>query len=216
MLLFLLPNSAWATASCGGEPGWASREITGTVNQRETFRHETGTQTFVLVPFDYGWRIGMLDRNGLNVLMFSAPQRPVETNPLNLAGWHFRNRENTGPNLGDVNAPQNERRFTFGKLAVDPLLNPDLVAPAAAGEGFGGLGVLTITDFTLTPPAPGHRAGFTSLSFTVCLVWQGGGDRLDPIVDADPGVAFEKIVATMRGCGLDTTVFKLSESPRVF
>ncbi len=211
VLLTLLPVSAAATPSCGGEPGWASSEIKDTVSHPDQGLYEAGAQTFTLFPSEFGWRIGMLDRDGLEIPMFAAPLRPVETNPLNIAGWHFRNTDNSGPNVGDVNAPQQERRFTFGTMATDPLNNPELVAPSVPVEGFGGLGVLTIRDHTLTPPEQGKRAAFTSLSFSVCLIWQGGGDRLDPIVDADPGVAFDAVVATMRGCGLDTSVFKMSD-----
>lgn len=211
VLLTLFPLSAAATPSCGGEPGWASREITDTVRHPDHAVYDAGAQAFVLNPFEFGWRIGMLDRDGLEIPMFAAPLRPVETNPLSIAGWHFRNRENTGPNVGDVNAPQRERRFTFGTMATNPVVNPGSGAPVDPREGFGGLGVLTITDYTLTPPEPGKRAAFTSLSFSVCLLWQGGGERLDPIVDADPGVAFDAVVATMRGCGVDTVKFKLSD-----
>jgi|GEM_PF-970789 len=210
ILLTLLPSSVAATPSCGGEPGWASREITDTVRHPDHAIYEAGAQAFALNPFEFGWRIGMLDRDGLEIPVFAAPLRPVETNPLSIAGWHFRNRDNTGPNVGDVNAPQRERRFTFGAMAIDSLTDPELDSPRP-GEGFTGLGVLTITNYTLTPPDPGKRAAFASLSFTVCLVWQGGGDKLDPIVDADPGVAFDTVVATMRGCGLDTAKFKLSD-----
>lgn len=210
-LLTLAPLSAAATPLCGGEPGWASVEITDTLSRSDHGLYDAGARTFALDPFEFGWRIGMLAPGGLEVPVFAAPLRPVETSPLNITGWHFRNRENTGPNMGEVNAPQHERRFAFGTLAADPEKNPGLVAPGIPGEGFGGLGVLTITDYTLTPPELGQRAAFTSLSFSVCLIWQGGGDRLDPIVSADPGVAFEAVVATMRGCGLDMSVFKLSD-----
>ena len=210
-LLNLMPFAAAATPSCGGQVGWASREITDTINHPDQGLYEAGERTFALNPFENGWRIAMLDPEGLEIPVFAPPLRPVETNPLNIAGWHFRNRENSGPNVGDVNAPQHERRFTFGTMASIPEIPPEPDATGAPLEGFGGLGVLTITDYSLTLPEPGERAGFTSLSFSVCLLWQGGGDRLDPIVDADPGVAFAAVVATMRGCGLDTSVLKLSD-----
>lgn len=211
VLLTLLSLPASATPPCGGEPGRASLEIADTVIHPDLHLYEVGARTFALYPLEFGWRIGMLNSDGLDIPMFAAPLRPVETNPLNIAGWHFRNSDNSGPNVGDVNAPQHERRFTFGTMAADPLKNPALVTPSAHAEGFGGLGVLTISDYSLTPLQAGARAAITSLSFSVCLIWQGGGERLDPIVDADPGVAFDVVVATMRGCGLDTSVFKLSD-----
>lgn len=207
--IVLMSLSGTATAAtCAGGPGWESREIAGEVRHPDPFLHEAGAQTFLLAPFEHGWRIEMLDRDGLDVPVFAAPRHPVETNPATLAGWHFRNRDNTGPNTGDVNAPQRERRFAFGTLAEDAA-NPGASPPGA--EGLGGLGVLTIGDFELTPPAAGERAGFRSLAFTVCLVWKGGGDSLAPIVDDDPSVAFDAAVATMKGCGLDTALFAVSD-----
>ena len=35
------------------------------------------------------------------------------TNTLHILGWHFRNADNTGPNDGSVNAPQEKRGFNF-------------------------------------------------------------------------------------------------------
>ena len=36
-----------------------------------------------------------------------------DDNPRYVEAWHFRNRANTDPNEGDVNAPQHEREFAF-------------------------------------------------------------------------------------------------------
>ncbi len=209
--LACLPLRVDATPSCGGKLGWVAHVVTATIEHPEPAMFEAGERFLTLVPTEFGWRIGLLDRDGHEAAMFAAPMRPVETNPLNIAGWHFRNRENTGPNTGDVNAPQHERRFAFGTMAVDPSKKPELLTPSSPVEGFGGIGVLSILDFTLTPHRPGSRAAFTSLAFSACLVWQGGGERLSPLVDSDPGVAFENVVATMRGCGLDTSTFKISD-----
>ncbi|KMK65341.1 hypothetical protein [Puniceibacterium sp. IMCC21224] len=208
ILTMLGLSPAHATQSCGGEAGWASREIAGSVTMDEAFFHEAGAQTFSLVPTDYGWQIQMLDRDGAELPVFAAPLRPVEINPLNIAGWHFRNRDNTGPNNGDVNAPQHQRRFVFGAMARDLLANP---TPRGASEGVGGLGELILGNMTLTSPEPGQRAAMTALDFTACLVWQGGGDRLDPIMSADTEVAFDAVVATMLGCGFDDVAFRLSD-----
>ena len=41
------------------------------------------------------------------------------TNHRLLEGWHFRNQANTGPNEGDVNAPQREREFDFVLTPAD-------------------------------------------------------------------------------------------------
>jgi hypothetical protein len=36
-----------------------------------------------------------------------------DDNPRYVEAWRFRNRANTDPNEGDVNAPQHEREFAF-------------------------------------------------------------------------------------------------------
>lgn len=199
-------SPALATQSCGGEVGWADASFSGHVQAGEVYRHNALSLAFVLQPTPHGWQVQMLDRHGAEMPVFAAPIRPVETNPLNIAGWHFRNLANSGPNTGDVNAPQHLRRFAFGLAAATAL---DANTPP--GLSVSGLGELQITDFTLTPPMPGERASMTSLEFSACLVWQGGGERLDPIALADPGVAFEKVVSGLIGCGLDTDIYKASD-----
>ena len=78
--------------------------------------------TFVLEPDDFGWRIGVLDRQGDDLAWITPPFHFVP-NPREVHGWHFRNRANTGPNIGDVNAPQRLREFIFDQadLAGWPL-----------------------------------------------------------------------------------------------
>lgn len=63
-IVVLLPNLAVATSSCGGELGWASREIVGTVSHSKPFKQEAGKQIFVLKPSEHGWRIGMCQSQG--------------------------------------------------------------------------------------------------------------------------------------------------------
>lgn len=213
IVLVFQSQDALASTPCDGMQGWDSREITGAVRHPDRYLHEFGTHAFVLMPFEFGWKIGMLDGDGLEIPVFAEPRHPVETNPLSVAGWHFRNSENTGPNTGDVNAPQHERRFTFGTMATD-LANAGSSSPNTASRVLGGLGILTIDDLALTPPDVGQRAGLTGLSFTVCLIWQSGGDRLAPIAEPNSEIASEAAVATMKGCGLDTSQFTISDRMR--
>lgn len=211
ILLTLSAVAATATPSCDDRAGWASDAVSGKVHHPDRGAFDVGVGIFALDPFEFGWRIRMLGRDGRDIPVFAAPRRPEETNPLNIAGWHFRNAVNTGPNTGDVNAPQRERRFAFGTIATDPAINPDLAATTRPQDGVGGLGVLTINEYILTPPRKGARATMRTLSFSVCLLWQGGADRLNPIVNPDPAAAFEDVIAAMRGCGLDTHLFKPSD-----
>lgn len=109
--------------------------------------------------------------------------------------------------MGDVNAPQHRRRFAFGSLATTPLE----ADPGMTVEGLGGFGDLVISDFSLTPLEVGTQAALLTLDFSVCMVWQGGGDRLDPIAVLDSGAAFETATSSMIGCGLDASQFQPSD-----
>ncbi len=96
-----------------------------------------------------------------------------------LEGWHFRNRDNTGPNaVGDknVNAPQTTRPFCF-------VLTPDAWTPATdwlAARQAGqpppaefafptATGVLTITDLVLGNLVMGETAWIERMAFDVTL-----------------------------------------------
>ncbi|MEM9899559.1 MAG: hypothetical protein AAF742_09305, partial [Pseudomonadota bacterium] len=201
-----LSAPAAATQPCGGEPGWAAAEIRVGVRNGERFVANAGPWSFVLEPKKHGWRIALADARSELVPVAALPARPIETNPLNIAGWHFRDEDNLGPNTGSVNAPQHVRRFRFGDFALS-----DTVPATDVADRSGGLGELVITAMELTPPQARLRAGFESLDAEVCLVWRSHNDRLPPIVDADPGVAFEAVIAEMKGCGLDTEMYRLSD-----
>jgi len=207
VMVWLWQGPAFATQSCGGEPGWASAWLDGRVQGAEPYRYDAQSFSFGLSPAAFGWRIEMQDAAGAALPVFAAPLRPLETKPTNIAGWHFRNLANTGPNTGDVNAPQRQRRFTFGTIAQAAQNG----GTTSGDEGLGGLGVLEIEEFTLTPVETGARAAMSDLRFSVCLIWRGGGEKLDPIVVADPGVAFENVIANLIGCGLDVAIYKASD-----
>ena len=95
--------------------------LQGEVQRGETIVHpfEYGGQTFVfrLVPVGHGWRIWVGDRMNRQrnyVAVVTPPYRGI--NPAVIQGWHFRNVDNSGPNkpgVGNVNAPQETRKFSF-------------------------------------------------------------------------------------------------------
>jgi hypothetical protein len=61
-----------------------------------------------------GWviHIGPASESSHNYTgVVTPPFRGINT--LQILGWHFRNADNTGPNDGSVNAPQEERAFYF-------------------------------------------------------------------------------------------------------
>jgi hypothetical protein len=128
---------------------------------------------------------------------FSGP------NPREIYGWHFRNSDNTGPNLGDVNAPQELRPFIFSPALIDtggfrPPDDGTLIEP----DPNDGRGWLRIIDFGLADLAPGERARMVYLRFEACLIWPSEFDP-PPSLPAD----FEpEDIERMRACGLDQSL----------
>ncbi len=113
----------------------------------------------------------------------TPPYRGV--NDLQLMGWHFRNAANTGPNRGDVNAPQERREFYFAASAADyramsaaldivmwPGDRSDAVVDSALAtlEGPGrGEGTLRVTRLWLGHLVAGEQAWIDSMRFEVEL-----------------------------------------------
>ena len=165
MLAALLALAAASVPDCTAAPGRAALAIAGTLARGEAFARPAGPGwVFALDPAPEGWIVRLRAPDGRDLAAITPPYHFVP-NPRELYGWHFRNRANTGPNDGDVNAPQARRDviFDLGEGA-DP---PDAARVAAAE----GRGVLLITGFTLSPPEPGTLAYFSRLSFEACLTW---------------------------------------------
>ena len=88
------------------------------VSRGRIFEHEISDNIlFWLKPFSEGWRIWIGDKSNKNHNFCAIMTPPFHgINPLNIEGWHFRNRDNTGPNdtgVKNVNAPQEDRNFYF-------------------------------------------------------------------------------------------------------
>ncbi|MCW5716872.1 MAG: hypothetical protein KIS68_03460 [Bauldia sp.] len=155
-----------AAALCGPGTG-PSVHLAGTLvaGDRLAYRFGPGL-SFELRPTPAGWEIAVTDTAGIDRSAITPPVHPAETNPRQIAGWHFRNADNTGPNQGDVNAPQTVRSFAFALDRETALAGP--VDPGAAGIGHG---VLAIQDYGLADLAAGERARMVHLQFGACLDW---------------------------------------------
>jgi hypothetical protein len=97
-------------------------------------------------------------------------------NPREIEGWHFRNCDNSGPNDGTVNAPQELRDFIFSPevgRGIDYNGSATTAEDVERVQAFGR-GWLRITEYRLTPPSRGDRAAFEWFNFSACLTWPGG------------------------------------------
>ena len=160
--------------------------FSGSVRGGESFERSLGgSLRFVLEPEDEGWNIHvrgadtLADYAGIVTPPFHGP------NPLGIQAWHFRNADNTGPNRGDPNAPQEEREFSFvtsrrdydiARLSLDQLLWPGDRSQAAVDSATAvfdslpkGAGTLRITAMELRDLGAGRRPRFASMRFEVEL-----------------------------------------------
>lgn len=176
ILFCALPVSVTAQAECEPLEGKARALVSGTVTAGEGFEESFGERfTFRLRPSSHGWEIEVGEAGRDENLARLTPPWHFVPNPRFLEGWHFRNARNTGPNEGDVNAPQRVRDFIFSpevgrSLEYEGSATPLLTVEAVASFGRGRL---TILDYELTPPEEGIRASFERLSFEACLHWTG-------------------------------------------
>lgn len=157
-LALLALTSAAAAQECHPAAGQDSFSATGIVLAagRASVLPLPPGWTLAFEPAPAGWSIRIRDRRGLDL---SAPTPPrFGPDPRDLFGWHFRNAANTGPNAGDVNAPQLVREIRFEPgLAGTAGLKPSDGSQAPAGAAAAGAGWFRLSDLVLTPPSPAGR-----------------------------------------------------------
>jgi hypothetical protein len=129
-----------------------------------------------LVPTPEGWlvQVTAIGRKEEDLARLTPPFH-FTPNPRFIEGWHFRNVENTGPNDGSVNAPQELREFIFSPRVGQEIQGPSATSGPTLADveevrAFGR-GWLSIESYSLSPPGPGERASFRSLEFSACLTW---------------------------------------------
>ena len=124
-----------------------------------------------LIRTKAGWSLRLYDQpGGVDLSAVTPPFRGPVPNPRDVAGWHFRNADNTGPNAGSVNAPQHLRLFEFApEIAGTGGFKPPAAQSGASGAS--GRGWLQILDLGLTDLAPGQQASLNYLKVRGCLTW---------------------------------------------
>lgn len=185
-----LPLALLALAVGGATPApMRTIRFSGIVQGGQRFeRRFTDSLRFVLDPATLGrdgWNLGVFAADssanfaGIVTPPFHGP------NTLDLEAWHFRNADNTGPNRGDVNVPQEDRDFEFvltspeyrvAASALDVVLWPGDRSQAAQDSAQAvwdalprGSGVLKVTGKKLGGLVQGQRPWFESLRFEVEL-----------------------------------------------
>jgi hypothetical protein len=150
--------------------------FTGSVTRGNRFRHDLWDGLALeLDPTEEGWRICVRDstRPEEDLARFTPPFHFVP-NPCDIEGWHFRNQANTGPNQGDVNAPQESRWFIFSREVGRRIQPADSLEEAVTEDEVDraeqrGRGALDIEDMVLTPPKQGEKAEILSMRFKVAI-----------------------------------------------
>lgn len=179
-LLLLLSQGKVVPAAprCEAEPGRTAEQIHGEAIRGVPFTATTpGGWIVRLDPVSEGWflRVTVKSREEEDLSRLTPPWHFVP-NAREIEGWHFRNAENTGPNEGSVNAPQETRNFIFSPevgRGVEYNGSATRAEDVARVESFGR-GWLFIESYVLTPPRQGERAAFESLKFSACLTWPKG------------------------------------------
>mgnify|MGYP003664965046 CR=1 FL=1 len=188
-LAALLPATAHAD-DCTPTATHYAAPISGEVAGQHQYSAELGYDwTFHLVPAPHGWDIQVLDETGYNLALATLPIHG-DTNPRLLYGWHFRNAANTGPNQGDVNAPQTMRRFMLN----DP-----------RGGAFRGMGLgwLNLRDYGLADLEPGQRARMVYLNFNACVMIPKTEEERIHDENLISPVYLDDELELIRTCGLD-------------
>lgn len=168
----------------------------GEVARGDTVLHtiEHGGQVFEfrLLPASDGWVVWVGDPVNRDRNLVAAATLPLRggVNPAVIEGWHFRNKDNTGPNEPGpkgVDAPQMRREFAFvlngadfvrARQALETLLRrKELPAKEveAAKDALAAIpkarGTLIIEALELSSLAQGEHAFIERMAFSVTIEW---------------------------------------------
>lgn len=183
-------------------------EIAG---ERNFFQSLENGWVFAMLRTEHGWAVRIFDRepiaDGTDLTAFTPPLRSTP-NPRDIEGWHFRNKDNTAPNEGDINAPQHRRSF---------IISPGLVGTAGPRFSDGtwepgpddGLGLLEIVDFGLANPVPGQKARMNYLKFNACLTWPRSDEDRAYLEDRASLEFIPEEIEIFGACGLPLQTYTL-------
>lgn len=152
--------------------GRSCAQLTGHLERGERFEQAFGPGlSMSLEPNAWGWVLVVRDaRPDENIARLTGPFHFVP-NPRYVEGWHFRNADNTGPNDGSVNAPQEERGFVFSPEVGRSFDYPLTGLQAEQFARQAGNGLLSIHGLVLGNLVPGEKAWIERMDFTIDLNW---------------------------------------------
>ena len=181
---------------------------------KEYFQTLENGWVFALLRTELGWTARIFDRDpigdAVDLTALSPPLRGAP-NPRDIEGWHFRNANNTGPNKGDLNAPQDLRGF---------VISPSLAGTGGLRTSAGpvepnpndGIGWLKILDLGLDNSDADQRARLNYLRFEGCLSWSRTPAETDAYNDL-ASLTFEpEDLETYGACGLPLRSHALTAS----
>ena len=148
--------------------------FTGSVTRGDRFRRVLWDGLALeLDPTEGGWEICIRDstRPTEDLARLTPPLHGP--NPRDIEGWHFRDRPNTRPNHGDVNAPQRSREFIFSRevgRSIQPTdSSGEVTEEEVARVEQSGRGALDIEDLVLAPTKQGEQAEIQSMRFRIAV-----------------------------------------------
>ncbi|MGC9366467.1 MAG: hypothetical protein ACP5FK_05430 [bacterium] len=168
--------------------------FSGIVHQGDSYSFKLNSKLmFRLVPIQSGWIIWISSSQDSTKDFVSVSTPPFRgLNARIIEGWHFRNADNSGPNLpGDnnVNAPGELRSFYFvvndsgyqsARQCLKVLMWPYYYSEQEvdqAGIEFSALpkgeGILYIDSLELSNVQPGQRALIQTLIFKATIIIPG-------------------------------------------
>lgn len=167
---------------------------------------------FALIRAELGWSIRVFDREPIRDaadLTAATPPLRGAPNPRDILGWHFRNKANTAPNRGDVNAPQALRAFVISpSVAATGDFKPS-EGGSFATKSDDGLGWLKVVDYGLANPEPGTKARMNYLKFDACLTWPRSDEERDHLLDRASTTLTDEDREVFGTCGLDLSAYDM-------
>jgi hypothetical protein len=167
-----------AVPACEPEPGRKAERIDGAVNRAARFSQTTPSGWILrLTPVSEGWFLAVTTKGReTEDLSRLTPPWHFVPNPREIEGWHFRNADNTGPNDGSVNAPQELREFIFSPAVGREVEYNGSATTAEDVEKVRafGRGWFFIESYRLMAPRRGERAAFETITFSACVTWPAG------------------------------------------